>query len=207
MNALPVAGLTNSSSSAQSPASQSPTTELKLQDKLVTLESLRGRLDGKKTLVVLSNAIVTPAVIDELKDQNIALVRNEAKTTTSSNAKNAAGPGESAGDLLFVLESTSTISSQLPGQVLQSHGNQLADAKRISAHINGGGQAAVWCTEKPYAASTIAATASVLKAIHIRAPEEMPSILKEVVPNVLIVECGKWDNHRVIDLLNHWRAA
>ncbi len=50
-------------------------TDLAVSDKVVTLETLRGRLAGVKRLVVGGRSIVTPAVKDELKDRSIELVR------------------------------------------------------------------------------------------------------------------------------------
>jgi len=49
--------------------------DLHLDDKVVSLRLLDGRLTGVKKLVVQSRAIVTPAVKDELKTRNIELVR------------------------------------------------------------------------------------------------------------------------------------
>ena len=50
---------------------------LVLEDRLVTLASIEGRLEGIKQLVVLPKAIVTPSVRDELRDKNVELVRQE----------------------------------------------------------------------------------------------------------------------------------
>jgi len=50
-------------------------TELDLETKLVTLATLRNRLDGVGKLLVERRAVVTPAVVDELKDRGIELVR------------------------------------------------------------------------------------------------------------------------------------
>ena len=47
--------------------------ELKIEDRLVTLETLYKRLDGVQSIVVPVRAIVTPAVRDELKDRGIAI--------------------------------------------------------------------------------------------------------------------------------------
>ncbi|MGB7324623.1 MAG: hypothetical protein WBD31_07115, partial [Rubripirellula sp.] len=44
---------------------------LSLDSRLVTLEHLRGRLQGIAVLEVVKRAIVTPAVIDSLKDRGI----------------------------------------------------------------------------------------------------------------------------------------
>ncbi|MCA9246417.1 MAG: hypothetical protein KDA42_04855 [Planctomycetales bacterium] len=44
-----------------------------IEDRVVTVESLRGRLNGKRQLLVRPGAIVTPAVRDLLKDAHIVL--------------------------------------------------------------------------------------------------------------------------------------
>ena len=49
--------------------------ELGLTERLVTLETLRDRLQGVKRLTVGKKAIVTPAVRDELKKKKIELIR------------------------------------------------------------------------------------------------------------------------------------
>jgi len=48
--------------------------ELKLNDRVVTLRSIEGRLSGVTRLLVQPRAIVTPAVKDELKQRKIELV-------------------------------------------------------------------------------------------------------------------------------------
>ncbi len=49
--------------------------ELVLEDKLITLAKLDGRLNGIARIVVGDRAIVTPAVKDELNDRSIELIR------------------------------------------------------------------------------------------------------------------------------------
>ncbi|MEO8498476.1 MAG: hypothetical protein ABI614_25715 [Planctomycetota bacterium] len=56
-------------------AKDAAASELAVSDKVVTLETLRGRLVGVKRLVVGGRSIVTPAVKDELTDRSIELVR------------------------------------------------------------------------------------------------------------------------------------
>jgi hypothetical protein len=54
------------------------TPELTLKDKVVTMRMLEGRLSGVTRLVVARQAIVTPAVLDELKHRRIELVRERS---------------------------------------------------------------------------------------------------------------------------------
>lgn len=49
--------------------------DLVVRERVVTLGLLDGRLAGARRLVVEQKAIVTPAVIDELKQRKIELVR------------------------------------------------------------------------------------------------------------------------------------
>ncbi len=49
--------------------------ELILNEKLVTLATLTGRLNGARRVVVGKRSVVTPAVKDELRQQGIELVR------------------------------------------------------------------------------------------------------------------------------------
>jgi hypothetical protein len=55
--------------------SADPATDLEIDGKLVTLATLRNRLNGVGKLLVGRRTVVTPAVIDELKDRGIELVR------------------------------------------------------------------------------------------------------------------------------------
>jgi len=57
-------------------------TELRMNDKLVSLATLEGRLAGVRRLIVGPHAIVTPAAKDRLRDQGIELVR--CRNTTSN---------------------------------------------------------------------------------------------------------------------------
>ena len=47
--------------------------ELVLSERLITLSTLQGRLDGIAKLVVMRKSLITPAVRDELKRRNISL--------------------------------------------------------------------------------------------------------------------------------------
>ncbi len=57
---------------------------LSLSERLVTLETLRGRLGGVSELRVAAGAVVTPAVVDLLKTHNVQLVRGCPKQTKQS---------------------------------------------------------------------------------------------------------------------------
>lgn len=49
--------------------------ELRLNDMVITMRTIEGRLSDIKRLSVRSKAVITPAVRDELKGRNIELLR------------------------------------------------------------------------------------------------------------------------------------
>jgi ribose 5-phosphate isomerase RpiB len=57
--------------------------ELRLPDRVVTLAKLDGRLEGVQRIVVPHKAVITPAVRDELRRQNVTLVRCDASPRAS----------------------------------------------------------------------------------------------------------------------------
>lgn len=67
---------------SSTPASSQKTeanSSLNLNEKVITLATLKGRLDGISTLIVSERAIVTPAVKDELRDRKIRWKRSSIK--------------------------------------------------------------------------------------------------------------------------------
>jgi hypothetical protein len=66
-------------SSTPAAAVRETTNSLNLSDKVITLQTLRGRLEGITTVIVSERAIVTPAVKDELRDRKIRWERATTK--------------------------------------------------------------------------------------------------------------------------------
>ena len=63
------------SSTTASPPTPS-TSRLAIADRLVTTETLRNQLDGITHVEVMTRAVVTPAVVDLLRERQIVLVRD-----------------------------------------------------------------------------------------------------------------------------------
>lgn len=64
------------------PSDPQSVSHLRLSERLITTETLRHRLEGVRVLEVAPRAIVTPAVIDLLKDRTIQLQRTTIKGVT-----------------------------------------------------------------------------------------------------------------------------
>jgi len=54
--------------------SSSSATDLRIADRVVTMRSIEGRLNGVARVVVKRRAVITPAVRDELKQRKIELI-------------------------------------------------------------------------------------------------------------------------------------
>jgi hypothetical protein len=72
---------------------------LHIEDKLITLAALRGRLQNTTTLSVPPGALVTPAVRDELKQRGVRLIRH-GEAAANGQAKNNTGAKRSEVTLL-----------------------------------------------------------------------------------------------------------
>ena len=64
---------------ADGQAATAATPRLSLSERLVTTETLRGKLEGVSQVNTIAGAIVTPAVVDLLKEKQITLVRTNTK--------------------------------------------------------------------------------------------------------------------------------
>ena len=58
-----------------SSGSEIVTSRLALSERLITTETLRGKLEGVQQVNTPPGAVVTPAVVDMLRDKQITLVR------------------------------------------------------------------------------------------------------------------------------------
>lgn len=203
MNAVPERPITAETLAAKTnatpPASTSST--LVLNDRLISLESLRGQLSDVTTLKVNKQAVVTPAVLDELRDKGIGLERYSpaAKPSLSSSGTSLDS------SLLLMVDGSAKPWQSFPGQVLASNLNAAADARRIVAHLIGGGSHAIWCTNRPFAASLAAAAKPELQSIQLPSPTDLPQAVEEATPNLLVIDQSSWNASQLSDIAQQWR--
>ena len=140
---------------SKTPSSKAQPTsgELTIEERLVTLETLHNRLQGINRLVVGPRAIVTPAVVDDLKDRGITLTRGDMPQAASRNghapAKNQPGvflatTGVDRGELQRIVGADVTID--------ETESNDFASVlQKIAQHVERG-MTAVLVTNTPSAA-------------------------------------------------------
>lgn len=130
--------LTNGHETKQPTATPRIAGSLEITDRIVTLESLNNRLSGVERVVVPSRAIVTPAVVDELNDRGVTLVRGAAGVHSKQNAT---VPSPRRGPLVAVAVENfdaAALAKQLGGEiaVVNRSSHDCADAlDDVAGHI------------------------------------------------------------------------
>ncbi len=172
------------------PASPSPSQcdavpgTLTLPGKVITLDLIERRLQGVQRVLIERKAIVTPAVVDELKQHGIVLERRDGSATRSVAAAGLLiiGPASRREALSNAIEFTAASNSC------------SADVCRIAAHLNTGGTGCVWCTDLPFVALENAFQNKCLRPVLLPAPADLQRAIAQVAPNVLILDDMYWDN-------------
>ena len=169
---------------------------LRIEERLVTLESLRGRLDGIQVLEVRPRAVVTPAVVDELRQQKIRLERVAASAKVSSQVVHSG--------LLVVASALSKNQLSLSAEHIAGSDNCSADVGRIAAHFNSGGKQAIWWTAMPFAAMRAAASNKTLRPVQLGRVDDLPRAMQQADPNLLILDEVAWSGEEVVQLASRW---
>lgn len=192
-----IAGLPSTSPAAQS---TSTSNDLKVQDQVVSLDCVAGRLEGISTLSVLAKAVITPAVHDELRSRKIVLQRLQPLSATSTALR-----GRSS-NLLCVAQAEWQ-SVLLPSvEFITATSNCSADTGRVAAHINSGGTAAIWCSKTPFAALRTASKNSALAPVQLHRLQDFARAHQEATPNLIILDSETWDSNRTLQLAEQWKG-
>jgi len=84
---VPAAAAPKSPAPPKPATATSDSTTLQFTERLVTLAALSGKLNGHKQLAIGRKAIVTPAVVDELKRRGVAIVRQDSASTQNTKVR------------------------------------------------------------------------------------------------------------------------
>ncbi len=171
-----------------------------IDQQVVALEHLRGALTDVTTVQVRSDAIVTPAVMDELRSKNIKLRR--------TRSPHSSGPAAKKILLLSCGQLTSIVgrSRQLENCEALAIGDQTADATRAATQRIQQDSSAriVWHTPKPFAASLVSQGPGKTRAVQLNHPGQLQQAIQEASPNLLILDSALWTDSAVVRLLNQW---
>ncbi|TWT29998.1 hypothetical protein [Blastopirellula retiformator] len=152
--------------------------EVALADKVVTVETLEGKIGGAKSLVVSPKAIVTPAARDQLREKGVRLLRD------SEAAKRAKKPVE-----VLAFNASGVMSWRERGPVgvfidLTSTVKQAALAVKQDKIV-------ILLTESPEAACCAANRDATMRAASVDSIDALDRVLPQTAANVIAVDPGK----------------
>lgn len=128
-----------------SPSSGVPAT-LRIHDPVISMQTLEGKLEGIKDLLVTRSAVVTPLVRDELNTREIRLRRDKNSTSTSHVSLKVVRCGEMDAQRLV-----NTLDDVLDDSQVES----LEQARDVLSHCVNGQTFGVLLTPSPEAAVCI----------------------------------------------------
>lgn len=174
--------------------------ELVLQDKLVTLGTLDGKLSGKRRLRVQPRAIVTPAVVDELKRFKVELVRDSVPTKhrlVPDAAANSIAEMKSTARVAPILVCGSAVwfeslSRHLcPKQAFVRSCDDKSAIEVMQKHKTRGGLRVIWVSPTPFAAN-IASASATYSTVILPGLADLKAALEQADPECLIVDASRF---------------
>lgn len=176
--------------------------ELALSERLITLGTVQGKLQGISRLRVHPRAVVTPAVVDELKRAKVQLVREQAPTQhrlvqdgqpsgLSKDNKSTArvAPILVCGNAVWF----ESLSRHLcPKQAFVRSCDDSAAIELIKKHKTRGGYRVVWLSPTPFAASLAVAQANCCTAVLLPGLGDLNAALVQADPECVIVDAKRF---------------
>ena len=173
--------------------------EIQVSDRVVTLESLKDILVDAQAIVVHPRAVVTPAVVDELRKRNIRLVR-QLPIPSSQAQQPAPLLLVTAQELLPVLSKrvcalqATTISAQ----------DAASTASHIEQNLSDGKLGAIWCSATPFASVAATYGHTRLRAMQLTDLRDLSRAIDQAQPNLLILDCHTWTAPAIANLVRNW---
>ena len=173
--------------------------EIRVSDRVVTLESVKDILVDTQAIVVHPKAVVTPAVVDELRKRNIRLVRQLPIQSTQSKRP---------APLLLVTtqELLPALSRRVCSQQATTISAQdaVSTASQIEQNLSDGNFGAIWCSATPFASVAATYGHTRLRAMQLTDLRDLPRAIDQAQPNLLILDCHTWTAPAIANLVRNW---
>ena len=173
--------------------------EIRVSDRVVTLESVKDILVDTQAIVVHPKAVVTPAVVDELRKRNIRLVRQLPIQSTQSKRP---------APLLLVTtqELLPALSRRVCSQQATTISAQdaVSTASQIEQNLSDGNFGAIWCSATPFASVAATYGHTRLRAMQLTDLRDLPRAIDQAQPNLLILDCQTWTAPAIANLVRNW---
>ncbi len=183
---------------------EKPADLLRIEEKIVSVELLRQRINGATRLVTRSDAIITPAARDLVKERGLQLVR-DTQQPQAAQARTQVALGIAA----CAFDATPLVRSS---PLAQANVQRLAQAGITSVipelcdQVSRAGALGLLLTAETAAAVCMANRRGGVRAVHGRSVEEVERALVSVGANLLVVdptEHTTWQLSRIVAAFLH----
>ncbi len=179
---------------------QPDATRLRLELPLITLEELRNNLSGIKVVEVPRRAVVTPAVLDELRQRGVKLQRLSPHDLRLSSST------QSSPSVMLVAPNGMVMQQSTAAKVVEDADPQTT-LQAIVGHVATPGNGAVWCSPRPFATALATRTQPQLRAVQLTSFGDLKQAVAEAQPNVLILDPRQWSAPAIANLLRAWKVT
>jgi len=179
---------------------QSDATRLRLELPLITLEELGNNLSGIQVLEVPRRAVVTPAVLDELRQRGVKLQRLSPHDLRQSSST------QSSPTVMLVAPTVMVMQQSTAAHVVEDVDPQTT-LQTIVGHVSTTGNGAVWCSPRPFAAAVATRSQSQLRAVQLTSFGDLKQAVAEAQPNLLILDPRQWSAPAIANLLRAWKVT
>ena len=166
-----------------------PATDLVLNDRLVTLAQIEGRLAGIKRLIVVANAVVTPALVDEIRGRKITLERSGI---TKVNLKSAGTPIRNLVVPVVRIEVLATredlIRMAIGNEIAIYEASNWMGARNLLLRLTlQHSRPVIVVTDKPFLATSECNRYERLRAAYVSDANWLSQAESELTPNVIVI--------------------
>lgn len=174
------------------PSSQNvvQTGALSLDAKVISVETLRGKLDNVAQLKVRPKVVVTPAARDELRNKGVEIVFDQGVATPT---------GTATGQLNLILATTNKLSAEQAVKGLARTGINVqlkhdTCVKQLVTNLTGqllATERLIVFVDQPYTAAYTANRNSSIRAAVVRDKSELKMAQNEINPNVIVIPADR----------------
>jgi hypothetical protein len=156
-------------------------------DRVVTLASLDGRLNGARVVRVARGAVITPAVRDELKARNIRLefAENGARNQPEKQVELILGIADTPDDVSTATRAVQNHVAGLANVESMQHADLGTLVARVGEAVSKRGSLAVVLSRRPAAAVCLANRFRGVRAVWACTPKVLKEAISTMAPNVL----------------------
>jgi hypothetical protein len=172
---------------------------LMLEDRVVSVQSLKDRLAGVSVLQIPQAAVLTPAARDICRAMKVEVVRGEANPSTNSSVTVVEPSETNRPQRLCVAGSANwmpSIAKQLCPKQANVHASANDDStamRSIAEGIRAGHQGGIAIVQAPHAACWQAGRDDRLRPAVVSQWSDLPEVLREVPVNLLILSSKTWN--------------